>query len=329
MIYTAPVKDVIQHTDLVVRGRFLAKTGRLTVDSVLMGALAKKEITIHNARSLPPAVQAEKEAFEAVLFLRSFDDRFYLPVSSDPDWVSPHAAIKKVGASGSLVGLLQSMPGPPAWTRGQRSLLELGKDLAHWEETGRFASKATLPQMLKLRPKDRERFYAAIEPYLDFYTQKVNTSSCNAERFCARVSKLMHGKMPALTLRGAQALFYFGKQTGTPQPRRDAAERTLIAFVKERGHQWILPVLMDELSSMDYRSNKRSAARVMRAIGGKHALHARDALIALRVKAKAMKRDRLATPIHFALVNLGFDPLGFGPAQEEAELPKGSAKKKQ
>jgi hypothetical protein len=307
-IYTAPVKDVIKHANLVVRGHFLPGTGRLTVESVLLGSLGEARIHVHNARILPRAVRAQEKGFDAILLLRSFDDRFYLPVSSSPDWVSPHAAIKKVCDDGMLMGLMQVMSGPPVWHKAGRSIRQLTEDLAGWKETKRFASEATLPQMLRLRPKDLDRFYKAIEPELDFYTQKVKTSAYNIPRFCARVSKLMRGKMPALTLRAVQAMLYFGNQTGSPQPRREAAEKALIDLVKERGHQWILPVLMDELSSLDPRSNKRSAARVMRAIGGKHALRARDALVRLRARSKAEGRKHLATPIHFALVYLGYDP---------------------
>ena len=323
LIYTAPVEDVIKHVDLVVRGRYLARTGTLTVGSVLLGSLDAAKIQVHNARSMPRAVHAEKEEFDAILFLRRFDDRFYLPVSSDPDWVSPHAAIKKAGADGMLVGLMQTMPGPPVWHRGRRTLQQLGKDLASWKESGRFASEASLPRKFKLRPEEVARFQRAIEPDLDFYTREVHSPSYAIPGFCGRVGKLLRNRMPAMKLRAAQALLYYGKQTGTPQPRREAAERTLIAFVEQRGAQWILPVLMDEHGSLDLRSNKRSAARILRAIGGKHAVHARDVLVRLRETARTQRRTRLETPIHFALAYLGFDPEHGGSQRQGLEDQKG------
>jgi len=299
--YTAPIEKVVLHADLVVRGTFDPPTGRIEVAKHWGDAEKLATIHVHNAASLPAPIRKRKKKLDVVLFLRRIDDRYYLPVSSGPDWVSPHAAIKVLEGNKAF-GLYHAIDPGPLGLRAERYTAD-----QLFARLDKHLSKQLQPLAIRfLKSPARERFYAAVEPWIDYYEQRLvhEPDATRLAELIARISDLVDEKPRSLSLRAVDSLLILGNQQGADQSRRKAVEAKLISLSKQLGYRPLMPALIAALESRDIRANKRSAARVIRAIGGRHVEPAKKRLIEI---LKTTKQTNLRTNAYFALVYLGFE----------------------
>jgi hypothetical protein len=305
--YVAPAQSVATVADFVVRGRLDRATQSLSVLQWFGPKLDKQELRIENLDELPTRVGEFKKLGElpatdhVIVFLHWTDQRAALAASASPTWVNPAAAIIYLTDSDEVRTYSQIIsPGPLVITKAPVGRAALEKRLTQ------SMSKRKPPARPSLTADESKLLHGIISPWLNLRTGSVRSSKLGAQKadeVRTALASLAEEHKGLLRRRAFEALLVLANERGSPQPRRVACERELIGLAKKLGKEPLVPVLHEVCSRNSTSANKRSAAAVLKAIGGQPLLKGRDLLL----NSMASEQTNVVTNAYWGLTYMGFE----------------------
>lgn len=316
MYRVAPVDEVAPLADLVVRGKLDAKTGVLAVERWYGPSLDVKELRIHGLGDLPKSQLEPGElgvvapTDQVILFLHWQDGRAELLRTASPAWITPEASVLYLAGKDEVRVYRQAMHSDlpaPVVADQTRTALETQLDT--------LRKGKTLPRRPSLTPEQSRRFHEILEDRVDLQRGVAHEKRIwdeKAAEMTAQLAAFARSEKGVARRRAVEALLALGSQRGTPQPRRTAAETALVALHEAVGDDDVVPVLLEACERDSTSANKRSAAAVLRAIGGEPLAKGKDLLLS----CLKSRQTNVVTNAYWGLVYLGHE------AEAKAALPK-------
>jgi len=314
LIYTAPPEAVVPHADLVVRGTLDLETGRIAVRKVYRGEAPEDGLVVRNVEKVralaahaPGPLADDGPTDDAFLFLQEHDGRHYLVHTSSPWWIAPHAAIYYVRRDGRMLGFHQVInPGSPVLRPVREeegpTAEVFEKKLAAWLDLPRV-EREKRPAM---SPEETRRFHELVDRVLDTHLRRAREQI--AIEWVAETAEKLAAQAAATTGeprdRRIEALLLLAEQKGADQSRHALVEKVLFGLLDEIGPEPFLEPVYRELRSVDVFSSKRTAALLLRRIGGEPVTRARRILVGLVVETDDIS---LVTSAYWALKYMGLE----------------------
>lgn len=318
-IYTAPTGIVATHAEIVVRARVDLETRRAQLLATYRGQ-APETFVVRNLRDFADAPQmpgSRGTTQEAILFLDELDGRYYLVRTSSPAWIRPHAAILYLTRDGKVLQYGQLLSGVLRLAEMQHvTWKELERALAAW------LAKPRAPTVERPSPKAEEgrTLYALIDPYVDLHRREVvaEPDPHRLVRVLAGLGQVASEQRGELRRRAIEALLVLAQQWGPDQSRRGMTEARLTRLLGHGGAEPFVEPCLDEIRSPAVCASRRTAARLLRKIGGEPQARAKAVLLEIL----AQDRRTLGTEAYYALRFLGF------PGEADRALQTASTKRR-
>ena len=155
-----------------------------------------------------------------------------------------------------------------------------------------------------LPASDAKRLHDVIDPFVDLHRRAVV-----AEPQSGQLAAMLDGLQTLavesegeLRRRSIEAMLVLAEQRGPEQKRREATESRLVTLLDRLGAKPFVDPLLDEIRSPAVSASRRTAAKLLRRIGGQPKQRARETLLGLL----ASDRSTLGTEAYYALRDLGY-----------------------
>jgi hypothetical protein len=301
---THDLVDVVPHADLIVRGLVDLPARTVTILEVFRGDVVGRRLVVRNLADFGSAdwPGAEKRPAEAVLCLDVLDGRVHLVARSSPYWIEPHSAIRYLRPDGRVLAYAQPFNpgGLTLLPEREWTMDSLRKSLTSWLTLPRVSPRARVP----LTVDEARRLHAVIDPWIDDHLRRVTAEPSPGQ--LADLTRALVGlavtSKGSLRRRALEALLVLARQDGPDRPRRAYVEARLVRLLEALGPEPFHQPIVAEVASEDVFSNKETAAKLARRIGGRTATRAREILS--RIEEESADTS-LVSRAHFALRDLG------------------------